>query len=586
MTSIASVAPVVALLAAIGLAAPPLAHAQDGDTYEKRRMQALLDSLNLDEDAAAEGKRIAFIRIQRDDVFVEEEVFPTFFNIFHWLTREEIVRRELLFGIGDSYDDERVEETMRNLRQLGIFSTVRIVPVATNSVDEVGVVVQTRDLWSLRFEQGFQITGSQVDMLLLQLSERNLFGQQKLATVRFYMVPDTYQLGQVYLDRRILGERLQLRETGDLIFNRESNALEGGVATVSLQQPFYDLDQHYGFSLDLGYRTEIERRLQNGRVVAYDIPETAEEEAIASVWDEDRIETRLVGLYRRGRSYKQTFGLGLRYDEIAVAPNVETGLAAGQLEPFARDVLPRERRQLGPIVSYSLFTPSFVTFENLTTFGQSENVRSGPSLSLEVGFPLALFGSSTSSQVFTAALGYVLAGHDALGEVSATAQTRLEEGRVVDQYLRAEARGATPTVGPFRLVGRLTWAGRRNDTSNTLVSLGGDNGLRGFVSQAFFDTGANLLRGNVEVRSLPVVLQSIHIGAVLFYDVGAVYESADDVRFHHAVGLGLRVLFPQFNRYAFRGDAGMPLEGEPTVVPSFGGLQAVPLTAIEDDLAL
>jgi len=576
-------------VAVASLAALP-SRARGQDTYEAQRTQAVLAREGLTEAEGAEGRRIGFVRLVRDDVFIEDDGgvmgWMTWANVFHWLTRQSVIERELLFDEGDAYSQEVAEESMRNLRDLGIFSYVRIVPVETESADEVGMIVYTRDLWSLRLEQGFQITGSTVDNLLLQLTERNLLGFQKRGSLRFFLVPDVFRVGQVYFDHRLGGGTVSLLESFDLIFGRSDGSLEGFAAGAIVRSPFYDLSQRWGFDVRASFVTEVERRIQNARVVPYDIPETPEVEAIASVWRERALESSARLLYRQGERYKQTFGLGLAYDEIVAEPNAETGLAPGQEAPFARDVLPTERRQIGPLLTYDLFTPTFATYEDLASYGVSENVRGGPSVQLQVGVPIRAFGSSSDSVVFEGRYGYVLTVGELLGEVSVAAHGRLEDGRVVDQLLRTELRGATPKLGPLRLVWRFTWEGRRNDTSRELVTIGGDNGLRGYVSQAFLTTGGSLVRGNLELRTLPFVLWSVHVGAALFYDVGTVYDAVDDLRLHHTVGVGLRILFPQFNRLPFRVDAGIPVDSDFAVVPSVGATQAVPVTAFEDESAL
>jgi hypothetical protein len=88
------------------------------------------------------------------------------------------------------------------------------------------------------------------------------------------------------------------------------------------------------------------------------------------------------------------------------------------------------------------------------------------------------------------------------------------------------------------------------------------------------------------------VIESVHIGAVAFYDAGTLYpyscpdptKGCDEPPWH-SVGLGLRVLFPQLNYTPFRIDVGFPLEGGFALEFSYGGEQVVPLTAA-DDLAL
>lgn len=554
--------------------------------YERQRIERLLRKLGWQLDPQPQGKRIAFIRVMRDEVFVADELYPLWFNKFHWLTKASVIRRELRFAQGEGYDQARIEESERILRAMGIFALVRIVAVKTDDPQAVGILVHTRDLWSLRLETDFQVTGKQLDRLLLQLSERNLLGRQKQASVRYSLVPDTYTLGQSYIDRRLNGSELRLGQSAAAILNRDTNRVEGGQGSVSLGIPFYDLDRHFGFSFDASLLSEVERRLQGSQVIAYDIPETPEIEVIPSVWRERVASTSLVGRYRIGVPYRITFAAGWYYSQQAYLPNDETGLLPGQETAFARDVLPTPRRQIGPVFGYQLFIPDFVIFKNLDSFGQSEVVRRGPLLDATLRFPLAAFGSSSDSVTFSGRAGYTLAGRDAVAIWSVSGQARLEEGQVVDQRLRAEFKAAGPMWRFVRLVGRIGWDGRAKDTTRALVSLGGDNGLRGFSSQAFFVTGGSLLRGNLELRSRPIEWESVHLGGILFYDTGTVYGATTGFRMHHAAGIGARLLFPQFNRSPFRGDVGMPLSEAGGPVPSFGATQVVTFTSPDSAFGL
>jgi hypothetical protein len=75
----------------------------------------------------------------------------------------------------------------------------------------------------------------------------------------------------------------------------------------------------------------------------------------------------------------------------------------------------------------------------------------------------------------------------------------------------------------------------------------------------------------------------VHLGLVAFYDVGSVYQRLTAARFHHDVGAGLRVLFPQLNRTVFRFDLGLPLDSPGfSVQMTYGSDPIVPLTAAED----
>jgi outer membrane protein assembly factor BamA len=548
--------------------------------YEWDRTQKLLTKLGLTPEEAPDGKRIAYVQVVRDDVFVEDEIWPTWWNVFHGLTREHIVRRELLFDEGDAYTTARIEETMRNLRGMLIFALVRITAVKTKDPNAVGIIVHTRDLWSLRIEEDFTIS-TQIDSLLIRLTERNLAGRNHAVGADYTLLPNTYTLREFYSIRRVWGSTFKLGQTGALIFNRARGVPEGTDVWFTTGQPFYNLAQRFAWAGEAEYETRVARQVQTGKVLYYQPVEGGP--YARRVWRSTYRTASLGGSYRRGQAFKQAFGLGWDYRQLTVKANHETALPDSLEDDFKRDVLPRARLENGPYASYDIVVPRWVTFVNLGTYGQSENVRVGPSTNLSVRAPLSQFGSTSNSWVLGGSAGFVLAPGGGLVEAKVSASTRYENEKLVDQVGSAYVRGATPVIHFFRFVARAAIESRRRDTSQSLVALGAANGLRGYTSQRFYGYGASRMLANFEIRTLPIEWQAVHIGGVIFYDVGAVYARLDEVQLHHAVGVGVRVLFPQFNRYPFSFDGGMPA-GDPDfrIVPTFTSGQVVPLTALED----
>jgi hypothetical protein len=549
------------------------------DSYEAERTQRVLDRHNLEIEAEPEGKRIAFIRIVRDDVFVKDEIWPTWFNWFHGTTRESIVRRELLFGEGLPYVHARIEETMRNLRGMGIFALVRIVAVKTTDPNAIGVVVHTRDIWSLRLEEDFNVT-TRVNYLLLRLTERNLFGHNQTVGADFTLLPKNYLVREFYSARRLWGSTVRFAQTGGVYFNREHNKAEGSELTFSLGEPYYNLKQRFAWTVDFSNESRVVRYTQNGQIIRYQPMENGP--SAQKVWRQLYRTGGVGAYYRRGHAFKQTFGAGWDYRALNVNAIAESMVPPELMPGFKRDVLPKERTENGPFASYEIWMPSYVTFVNLGTFGQSENVRVGPYASASVRAPLSEFGSTTHSWVVGSTVGFVLAPGGGLFEAKLSGSERYEYQKLVDQLFTAMVRGATPVISKFRLVGRVVLESRRRDTSKSLVSLGANNGLRGYTSQSLYGIGASRALANFELRTLPLQWQAVHLGGVIFYDVGSVFDRFADMRFHHAVGVGIRFLFPQFNRYPFTLDGGMSADPDFRFVPTFTTGQVVPLTAIED----
>jgi hypothetical protein len=665
--------PVLGALAFVALAAST-AHGEDGPTYEDQRLTRALAEGGFTVVAAPEGRPVRRIHFVRHDVLAEDEPFPTFFNVFHALTHEDVIRRELLFREGEPWDQPRVDETMRNLRALSIFTIVRVVAVEPRdpeepppgSIESVGpppsapadtppprqrgtaaggqgasergapaapphegsrgdrsgacgaevtvgcggvaprrperanvivgggvalgrperadvidVVVFTRDLWSIRVETSFQVTDGFLDQLAITLIERNLAGAGKQAALSFELLPRTFSLGDVFQDPRLFGGSLALTQTFALVFNRSSGLPEGSRGTVAIGEPLRDLRQTWGWEAQVGYEDVIGRQLSGRELLTYDVPETNAVEAIPRVWDQNILTASVQLRYQAGTLLKHRLDGGFAGSDRALSPR--DGLTADEAEAFRRDVLPPERRQLYPFIRWTGFTPEYATFVDLASFGLTEDVRLGPWWVAQIAFPLEAFGSSDDALFWSLSAGFIAAPGGGLVDLQGQLAGRLEQSRVIDQQYTLRLRGATPRLAIGRLIANASYEGRRRDSGRTLVTLGGDNGLRGFASQALYGFGASRMRFNAEWRTPPWIIASAHLGGVLFWDGGAVWEGDADIDFRQSVGLGLRLLFPQFNRFTFRFDLGVPLDGDGfTVLATFGSLQAVPLTSTED----
>ncbi|MCA9539300.1 MAG: hypothetical protein KC620_10465 [Myxococcales bacterium] len=582
-----------ALALVCGLVAPANAQAPAGPQYEWQQVFKALLSTGLILDARPDGKRIAFVRIHRFPVFVKDEPLPTFPNAVHFTTAEDVVRREVLLEPGDIFDRERLAETARNLRELHIFSVVACVPVRAEKANEVGLLVVTRDLWSLRLETRFQTTDGFIDQLRVQLTERNLFGRNKRASLRFDLLPLTFSTGAIYVDPRLAGESLRLLTSADVIFTRADAAHDGVKLLFDLARPFYDLRQPWGFDLQLEYDDVVTRQVQQGKVLGYDAPETTEVEAIPRVFSDRLLIVQGTADMQRGESVIARLSLGAGYLGRTVEAHDEARLEAVDAvagAAFARDVLPSELHWVYPVMTFSVFAARYRTYTNLSGFGLSEDVRLGPSVSFTARQSLRALGADEDT---LSVQGYATWREDWAGdgliEAAFGGRARLRYGRPsnwIDRTGLLRARGATPTLGFGRFVARADWLLNRDHLTPPLVTLGGDNGLRAYGSQAIYGFGVDRIRTNIEYRTPPFVYSFLHLGAVAFFDAGGLLPREGAAIWRHGAGLGLRMVVPQASRFAYRLDLGVPTDGSTgfAVSLSFETGQAVPLTPAEDAL--
>ena len=96
---------------------------------------------------------------------------------------------------------------------------------------------------------------------------------------------------------------------------------------------------------------------------------------------------------------------------------------------------------------------------------------------------------------------------------------------------------------------------------NVQSFVGGDSELRGYPSR--YLTGKDYVTTNLEYRTRSFDVGSIQLGAVAFYDVGDAFDGFEHLDPKHAVGGGLRVVFPQIERAVLRLDVGVPVSAGP-----------------------
>ena len=150
---------------------------------------------------APEGKTIGTVQVVNLDVFLARERVPLVWaNIFHRTTREHHIRRESLLQAGDRYDQDLVEETTRNLQDPTLSSVVAVLPVKSSTPGMVDLLVITRDVWSLRFNQDYEAQQNSLLYYTASLSENNLFGWRKNLAAVFTMDQGKMYFGPNYID--------------------------------------------------------------------------------------------------------------------------------------------------------------------------------------------------------------------------------------------------------------------------------------------------------------------------------------------------------------------------------------------------
>lgn len=465
---------------------------------------------------------VAEVSVERLNVFDpnvpgEDVWFFRLANRLHYVTRENVVRRELLFGPGDRWDALKVIESERNLRANGSFRRAEIVGVPRPD-GRLDAVVRTQDSWTTnpRFNVG---TEGGENFISYGIEENNLLGYGK--SVGFFRSKSGSKsaTSALYRDPRFLGSRLGL---GGSV----SRTTDGDNYALSLSRPFYSLE--------------------SDKAVSYSLSESKGEDSLVSDGEEF---TRFKAARRHADA---ALGVRLSEDRLFVQ-RLEAGWynERARFEPMRETVpgtLPESRELSGPMLGYSWVQPRYIKETYVERMERVEDFNLGNELRVRAGWMGVDTGSDRQRWIFNASeqQGYALApGRFALAGVSASGRVlrgKMENGLVLaaaNLYWKTSHEERAHTIA-FHAEGSY---GRAFDRENFLV-LGGNSGLRGYKNNAFVGDKAVLF--NLEDRFFFAGewFHLARLGGAVFAESGAIAPEGQGLswrQFKSDVGAGLRV---------------------------------------------
>lgn len=570
-------------------APPPKSVTHEYSPYEKESIRIGLAKTGREIDPSPEGKTIEGYDVVTLDVFEERDPLPTALNVFHWTSRPYTISRELLVQPGDTYRKVLIDETARNLRKLsGQLSLVLVVPVKGSRSDSVRVLLITKDVWSLRLNSNFRWAGG-LEYLFLQPSEQNVFGTHHIAALDFKLYPLSYSLGGMYQIPWVAGTRTQAAANLGVVVNREGKGSEGSYGTLLVAQPLYSTRTEWAWEARAEWKVDVVRRYSNARLAGFDARDTPEPDGIPWQYRRKTALARAQAIRSFGWAFKHDFTFGVEAKSNVYRTFDQSTFNPVAVAEFERRVLPRSDTRVGPFLQYQTYKNDYLRVLDVEILGLQEDYRLGHDVIARV-YPVAkAFGSARSF------LGALLRTQwtQALGDgVVRGSVEGLVEGwdTVTDATVESRLRIVSPRTGFGRLMFDGGLVRRFRNYLNLNESLGGDTRPRGWPTRFLF--GPNAVAYTLEFRTRPLEILKTQWGLVLFHDAGDAYEHAADMNLHHSVGAGVRALFPQFDRVAFRLDAGFPIArgGLPGGVAPFAVVltvdQAFSFPSIRDNTTL
>lgn len=175
-------------------------------------------------------------------------------NRLHARTRAGVIRGTLLVDAGDAYDSARVAESERALRNLYVFSRVRID--TTRLEGRLALRVATTDGWSTKPQMGYSSAGGDVTWLA-GLVEDNLLGTATSLTAVYNKTPDRSVFSLGYVSPHLFSRRTTLQ----LLYKDKSDGTQG---TWSLGVPFYQTAARHALTTDGEAASERVLRFKDG----------------------------------------------------------------------------------------------------------------------------------------------------------------------------------------------------------------------------------------------------------------------------------------------------------------------------------
>lgn len=569
MASLPRAARVAAIVAAIAVALARPAIADEAPVtksfgysqYERETIADAEKQLHVTIDPTPEGKTIEDVDTYRLEVFEKRDPLPRFLNVFHTTTKDRIITREVLQKTGEPYRQTLIDETARNLRGLSQLSLVLVVPIQGSAPDRVRILVITKDVWSLRLQWDFVLSNNGVERIVLQPAETNLFGIHHTAGLTYQYLPFATSFGAYYVIPRIFTSRIGVTANVNLIVNNRTTDPEGTFGGVTVGQPQWSTHTDWSWNVTGQWRNEITRRYSRARLGVFDSDKTPYEDGIPFEYRSNQALGEASVTRSFGWAYKNDFILSFTGSMKQYRTPDLSAWDPAAVQDFVNTRIPVSDNRVGPALEWRSYTTSFTRVIDLETLGLQEDWRLGHWVGARI-YPV--FGALGSSRTFLgtyAEAGYTVALGDGLARLDVSTTNELDDTGVIQGNVDGELEIVTPRL-PF---GRLAYSARVLDRYanylNTNTFLGGNTRLRGYPSNYF--VGKNIVSSNLEFRIRPFQLLGTQIGGVLFYDVGDAFDDFSKLAPKQAIGLGIRLVLPYFDRVVFRADLGIPISASP-----------------------
>jgi hemolysin activation/secretion protein len=462
------------------------------------------------------------IHITRLQIFNEERpeennLIYRFANRVHILTGEPYIRQELLFKEGDVYDDQKIEESSRNLRELDHLFDASI-QIVGNCTEKIDIEVVTKDLWSLGLDFSIGRAGGETTSRF-GISETNLLGKGKKISIIRKKDSERDSSRFTYRDNNILGSRFR-----GLI--RLEDSEDGSHQAAHYFLPFYELDSR----LSWGYRLEKFDQIDTQYFRGEDVSETRH-----IIEDYNLFIGKSDGL-KQGIVKRWTLGFRYRQDRFKAGDDLP--------EPLIK---PRDTRLSYPYLKYETIENRYTSATNLEQIYRTEDIHLGYTFRSSLGYAHQDFGADLNRLVLSTYFADTLI-YNEKSYMTHTAsfsglwnfRDHVSEDVLLDYELKLIRRQRHNRA----FVAQFSATISENLNSNQQLTLGGKSGLRGFNRR--YQSGDKRLSLTLEERQYTdyQLFNLAYLGFAAFIDIGRAWESGNQEtpdKILANIGVGIRL---------------------------------------------
>ncbi len=489
--------------------------------------------------------RLGTVEVTANNIFDESNsnASSSLINRLHFVTRENVIRREVWIKAGGNISMEDAAEIERNLRELDLFARVRVKLVpAADDPETANLQIETFDRLSIVASAGGSFLGG-IGEVKFSLGDKNLLGLGHQLVFGYSENTEGELLGSIAYDNVLI------RHPDVYTGLRLGQTEEGEFAEFILQNRFQHYRDNLSWSLRLDRQTTRRDFFEQGVSVA-EVPRTL-----------TRLRSNRI-VRTGGGDQHASFGPVFNFSETRFG--AATGSAANTVNVpednsryFLGLLFGRERINGYRKVTY------------LDTLGYEQDLVLGKNGELSLGLEHveAETTENTLPALFLRAWTHNALSRSnylnfAIGSSLSGSEDRLEAWSVSTAATAFHTRNRNHTIA-----GRLFYESSFDrDGLASQQTLGESNGLRGYPAREF--NGEQKLLLNLEYRfRTPLNYASVEIGGLAFFDTGWVGERGSEEWLSQpraSVGGGIRIgSAPLLGSNIIRVDFAVPLDDNP-----------------------